>query len=426
MKQFPFNIPEKLNHLTELKREIYIDPNSITKYDEKINSFIDSTISEIKEEINNKKNINENLKNEIYNLNKFLNIHSEIKNFSNLELENQYLNYEKDRLEILKNKLKIEFKSMIEKLDSLRTWLGFKEEFDQIFTLKNFIELENLIEKYQKLKEEKEIERLKYYRFILKSYQLLKTEMDDIDLMIINDQEQVSFDDLSTKYQAIKNEIKNRENVVKTLIEDIDLLRNNLIDHYTLNEEPTDEITDKNIQQLNDILTLLKNEQEKYFERIFDSSLNVLKELCQIFSIETIELNKSPENLGIIRKIIEELSIKKESFLKICELIEKYEAFKNKMIEFEKNASDPKRLFKSSVQLNKEEKFRKNAFPNLLRIEHEIIRELTHYENEHGDFIYKGIVFREIFEKERENRIINGNVFIINKNETPKKKFYSK
>lgn len=39
------------------------------------------------------------------------------------------------------------------------------------------------------------------------------------------------------------------------------------------------------------------------------------------------------------------------------------------MIEFEKNASDPARLFRSSFRLLQEEKFRKTAYPNLLKME---------------------------------------------------------
>ncbi|KAG2179725.1 hypothetical protein INT44_006573 [Umbelopsis vinacea] len=50
-----------------------------------------------------------------------------------------------------------------------------------------------------------------------------------------------------------------------------------------------------------------------------------------------------------------------------------------KMVEFEKTASDPRRLFKSSFQLLEEEKWRKTCFPTLLRMEEDLetaVREL--------------------------------------------------
>jgi hypothetical protein len=50
------------------------------------------------------------------------------------------------------------------------------------------------------------------------------------------------------------------------------------------------------------------------------------------------------------------------------------------MIEFEKHASDPRRLFGSSVQLNAEEKWRKTAYPTLLRIEERLILRIRQYE----------------------------------------------
>lgn len=49
--------------------------------------------------------------------------------------------------------------------------------------------------------------------------------------------------------------------------------------------------------------------------------------------------------------------------------IEARQAFIQKMVDFEKSASDPKRLFKSSFRLNEEEKFRKSSYPMLLQVE---------------------------------------------------------
>lgn len=84
-----------------------------------------------------------------------------------------------------------------------------------------------------------------------------------------------------------------------------------------------------------------------------------------------------------------------------------------KMSEFEEQASDPGRLFRSSFQLLSEEKFRKMAVPTLLRVEREILALAEEYaqvfsrEPRFGD---KMIV--QDLKKEISARIINPNVFI--------------
>jgi hypothetical protein len=51
-----------------------------------------------------------------------------------------------------------------------------------------------------------------------------------------------------------------------------------------------------------------------------------------------------------------------------------------KMIEFEKSASDPRRLFQSSFRLLEEEKWRKSCWPNLVKIEDQLISACLAYE----------------------------------------------
>lgn len=50
------------------------------------------------------------------------------------------------------------------------------------------------------------------------------------------------------------------------------------------------------------------------------------------------------------------------------------------MIEFEKKASDPRRLFQSSFRLLEEEKWRKSCWPNLVKIEDKLINACVSYE----------------------------------------------
>lgn len=62
-----------------------------------------------------------------------------------------------------------------------------------------------------------------------------------------------------------------------------------------------------------------------------------------------------------------------------------------KMIDFEKTASDPRRLFQSSFQLLQEEKWRKACYPNLLKLEDALVRTVIAYENNSKrPFMYQG------------------------------------
>lgn len=51
------------------------------------------------------------------------------------------------------------------------------------------------------------------------------------------------------------------------------------------------------------------------------------------------------------------------------------------MVEFEKTASDPRRLFKSSFQLLEEERWRKTCFPTLLKMEEDLAAEVQDLES---------------------------------------------
>ena len=50
------------------------------------------------------------------------------------------------------------------------------------------------------------------------------------------------------------------------------------------------------------------------------------------------------------------------------------------MIAFEQTASDPKRLFQSSFQLVEEEKFRRRAYPTLLKLENTLLEAIMKFE----------------------------------------------
>ncbi|ORY01075.1 hypothetical protein K493DRAFT_97753 [Basidiobolus meristosporus CBS 931.73] len=83
-----------------------------------------------------------------------------------------------------------------------------------------------------------------------------------------------------------------------------------------------------------------------------------------------------------------------------------------KMIDFEKTASDPRRLFRSSFQLNQEEKWRKTAYPNLLSFEEQLINAILNYElEENKPFIHNNERYMDVLEQEIAERPVNLTVF---------------
>ncbi|OAQ36333.1 hypothetical protein K457DRAFT_384875 [Linnemannia elongata AG-77] len=83
-----------------------------------------------------------------------------------------------------------------------------------------------------------------------------------------------------------------------------------------------------------------------------------------------------------------------------------------KMIAFEQTARDPKRLFQSSFQLVEEEKFRRRAYPTLLKLESTLLNAIIRFEQEHEQsFMYEGLPYLETLQKEIENRHVNETVF---------------
>ena len=59
------------------------------------------------------------------------------------------------------------------------------------------------------------------------------------------------------------------------------------------------------------------------------------------------------------------------------------------MVDFEKTASDPKRLFQSSFQLLEEERWRKTCFPTLLMLDDALVQAVQEFERVSGKpFIY--------------------------------------
>ena len=85
--------------------------------------------------------------------------------------------------------------------------------------------------------------------------------------------------------------------------------------------------------------------------------------------------------MELLTKELERLNVIQEHSKPIMELITKRSDLITKMNEFELTASDPKRLFRPSFQLNEEEKFRKTCVPTLLQLETKAKEAIQKYEH---------------------------------------------
>ncbi|KAK9765339.1 hypothetical protein K7432_006407 [Basidiobolus ranarum] len=142
---------------------------------------------------------------------------------------------------------------------------------------------------------------------------------------------------------------------------------------------------------------------------------------------EKCEINKDEQGFAMLRimegvdkeeraDIIREELIQLEDLYNKCHPIfsamqERRELI-HKMIQFEKTASDPRRLFRSSFQLNQEEKWRKTAYPNLLKFEELLINAILEYElEENKPFVHNNQRYMDVLEREIAERPVCLTVF---------------
>lgn len=236
----------------------------------------------------------------------------------------------------------------------------------------------------------------------------------EANLVILKKSHNFTFDEKICYLEKLNEELKNELETNKTIFASIlNSIRKN--EQYLEVEqmEFVEEFDSKNISAMREYNEYLISDIKRLFKQIFNKVKEDLDEVHKIFGIESNEFNEiNEETLERMREEVERLLPKKDLFCEISELINRRILLIQKMTEFEKIASDPGRLFKSSFQLNSEEKFRNSAYPSLLRIEKSIFDLISKYENDFGKFYYKGSDYKAHLQQEIDNRIINRTVFI--------------
>lgn len=333
-------------------------------------------------------------------------------NICNLYFKKEYLMIELSKINLLEKYRLREINYWVNKSKKLHYEL-YNDDFLLEIIEPSIMYLENLKKLYKSLKQDKEKKDIQK-KELVKDLQSFYKKLEINEKVSIYDR----FVILEEKYKTHKNMCINRQkelNVIKQEIHDKENLLNFSLTRFL------DLLSDKYIGELKERCYYLQNEYEKKVEEIYSEHFSTLKNLLSLFGMKLEIYEKNDKGLLQIKNRIKDLESKKDLFLEINNLINNRYALLERMNEFEKIASDPKRLFKSSFQLNREEKFRKNAFPSLLKLETELIDKLKEYTEKYGIFYKNEENYENVLKAEIEGRIINKMVFI-NKYDSPYKK----
>ncbi|CAG8460829.1 10691_t:CDS:10 [Racocetra fulgida] len=132
---------------------------------------------------------------------------------------------------------------------------------------------------------------------------------------------------------------------------------------------------------LEERIELIDSLDEEYLER-YTSQLVELWNKCLVPQFERDEFFANVHK-QVYELLAHEVARLQELYAKcanIYRLMLERRALIEKMTEFEKTASDPRRLFQSSFRLLEEEKWRKSCWPNLVKIEDQLISACVEYE----------------------------------------------
>lgn len=203
-----------------------------------------------------------------------------------------------------------------------------------------------------------------------------------------------------------------------------DLLETGESERFSLN--PTD-LSLENMKILSQERHRLINFQQQKFKELYDSQLTELDKLMTALKWSESRKKETLSNcqsytvdgLQFLSCQLAALQPKLELSLQLITSITSRYALITKMREFEKSASDPARLFRSSFQLLQEEKFRKTALPNLLNLESQIKTQLAEYKLKfEEDFIYyaddcldNDCSYSELLEEEISSRFMSSGIF---------------
>lgn len=318
-------------------------------------------------------------------------------------LEKEVLLNELKSILVERERMKAEVQIVLDDILALEMELEGKLAFeiDSEVSVENLENLKNIRNELQERLKVLEMKRQHFYDEI-EAYSL------KIDKKIVfNFEEKIG--DLKKLLEDVQDEYNSRLEEYERLL--LGIKRKESILNIE-NKEFDSDLSEKKLEEMREYDTCLRNEQSRRFDEIFDMSIEKLEELSAAIGRPVLLYSRTEEDLISIREELEKLYPMKEIYTEIVEKIMKRNALLEKMLEFEKVASDPKRLFKSSFQLNSEEKFRNSAYPSLLRLEESLFELIDTFERNYGVFLFENAELKVALKNDIDNRIINRTVFI--------------
>ncbi|KAI7857933.1 hypothetical protein BDC45DRAFT_499701 [Circinella umbellata] len=131
------------------------------------------------------------------------------------------------------------------------------------------------------------------------------------------------------------------------------------------------------------------DEFREKLEDLWDKALLTQKERAEFIA----KLHEKADTMDEVHLLVDEhikyLQRVQPKARAVARLMKQRKELIQKMVDFEKTASDPKRLFRSSFQLNEEERWRKTCFPTLLMLDEALVQAVHDFERVSGKpFIY--------------------------------------
>ncbi|CAG8512835.1 20395_t:CDS:10 [Cetraspora pellucida] len=216
---------------------------------------------------------------------------------------------------------------------------------------------------------------------------------------------------LEKDYVTRKNKLNAMQKDVKSLYKELNVPleeRIELID--SLDEEYIERLSLEH-ERLKEIMRVII---QKAIEE-YTSQLVELWNKCLVPQFERDEffanvhkLNSAEDVYELLANEVARLQELYAKCAKIYKLMLERRALIEKMTEFEKKASDPRRLFQSSFRLLEEEKWRKSCWPNLVKIEDQLINACVNYEEtERKPFMHESMRYLTTLQTEISERIVN-------------------
>ncbi|CDS02677.1 hypothetical protein LRAMOSA00082 [Lichtheimia ramosa] len=182
-------------------------------------------------------------------------------------------------------------------------------------------------------------------------------------------------------------------------------------------------LSSKNLERLHRefdrLKTIVRDMAEDYIDKfrekledLWDKALLTQRERAEFIS----RLHEKADTMDQVHLLVDEhmkyLQRVQPKAILVAKIMKQRNDLIQEMINFEKNASDPKRLFQASFQLLQEERWRNSCFPNLLQLDDALFKAVREFEYVSGKpFIYGQRRYLDTLRDEIADRAANQTFF---------------